>query len=78
LTLKVDILRNLLICPGLRVFSGGDDCKLKCFDVNSGSRCAFVVKEHTMGVTSILSDDKNEFRLYSGSYDEKLHFWDTR
>jgi hypothetical protein len=31
-----------------------------------------------MGVTSLLSDARNEFRLYSGSYDENLHFWDTR
>ena len=31
-----------------------------------------------MGVTSLLSDVQNEFRLYSGSYDENLHFWDTR
>ena len=60
------------------MFSGGDDCKLKCFDVTSGPRCAFVIKEHTMGVTSILSDARNEFRLFSGSYDEKLNIWDTR
>jgi hypothetical protein len=38
----------------------------------------FVIKEHSMGVTSLLSDARNEFRLYSGSYDESLHFWDTR
>ena len=31
-----------------------------------------------MGVTSILSDARNEFRLFSGSYDEKLNIWDTR
>jgi WD40 repeat protein len=38
----------------------------------------FVIKEHSMGVTSLLSDARNEFRLFSGSYDENLHFWDTR
>jgi WD40 repeat protein len=59
------------------VFSGGDDCKLKCHDLRAGSP-AFVIKEHTMGVTSLLSDARQEFRLFSGSYDENLHFWDTR
>lgn len=65
----------------LVVFSGGDDCKLKCFDVHRTSSIAcpvFVSKEHMMGVTSLLSDARNEFRLYSGSYDENLNFWDTR
>ena len=65
----------------LRVFSGGDDCKLKAFDVDRSSLAAspvFVIKEHSMGVTSLLSDARIEFRLYSGSYDENLNFWDTR
>jgi WD40 repeat protein len=63
---------------GVQVFSGSDDCKLKCFDIDRTDYPVFVIKEHSMGVTSILSDVRNEFRLYSGSYDENLHFWDTR
>ena len=72
-------VKDKLKFEGPRVYSGSDDCKLKCFAVDGGgSRPAFVIKEHTMGVTSLLSDVQNEFRLYSGSYDENLHFWDTR
>ena len=42
-------------------------------------RCIAIPRRHfSAGVTSLLSDVYREHVLYSGSYDENLHIWDTR
>ena len=48
--------------------------------------CSFIVhscvssirRPFSAGVTSLLSDVYREHKLYSGSYDENMHSWDTR
>jgi len=35
-------------------------------------------KSHNMGVTAIISDRCKENQVITGSYDEKLRFWDER
>ncbi|XP_040570100.1 diphthine methyltransferase [Lepeophtheirus salmonis] len=59
------------------IFSGGDDLKLKGYDLRTGTH-TFVCKEHSAGVTSLLSHPNDEYKLFSGSYDEKLREWDIR
>ena len=61
------------------IYSGGDDCKLKIWDLRSCNSGLVIGKNcHDAGVTSLLSDQYNEYQLYSGSYDEKLRLWDKR
>ncbi|KAK9508792.1 hypothetical protein O3M35_006263 [Rhynocoris fuscipes] len=58
-------------------FSGGDDCKLHCFDIRVG-RTTISNTTHTAGVTSMQMSPKQENTLVSGSYDEKILLWDIR
>ncbi len=49
------------------IFSGGDDSKLKVHDIRTdGTSAVFVSKEHTAGVTSLLSNVGKEHELFSG------------
>uniref|UniRef100_A0A0K8SH93 methylated diphthine methylhydrolase n=1 Tax=Lygus hesperus TaxID=30085 RepID=A0A0K8SH93_LYGHE len=60
-------------------YSGGDDCKLKVHDTRVDLKTAVrTSNEHTAGVTSIQSNWLQEHSLITGSYDERLLFWDTR
>ncbi|KAF6199386.1 hypothetical protein GE061_007412 [Apolygus lucorum] len=60
-------------------YSGGDDCKLKVHDTRVDLETAVrSSNEHRAGVTSIQSNWLQEHSLVTGSYDERILFWDTR
>ena len=61
-------------------YSGGDDCKLNCYDirVSESSAVRSNKSSHSMGVTSMICDQRRENILITGSYDEHVRVWDVR
>ncbi|OWZ80747.1 WD40 repeat domain 85 [Cryptococcus neoformans Bt85] len=60
------------------VWSGGDDCKLKRWDLREPGRPTFVNKNFEAGVTTITPSPHTPNLLAVGSYDENLRFFDAR
>ncbi|WWD16638.1 hypothetical protein CI109_101068 [Kwoniella shandongensis] len=60
------------------VWSGGDDCKLKRWDLRETSRPTLVNKNFEAGVTTITPSPHTEHLLAVGSYDESLRIFDAR
>ncbi|WVQ78764.1 hypothetical protein IAT38_000855 [Cryptococcus sp. DSM 104549] len=60
------------------VWSGGDDCKLKRWDLRDTSMPTFVNKNFDAGVTTITPSPYTPHLLAVGSYDESLRLFDTR
>jgi WD40 repeat protein len=59
------------------VVTGSDDRSFRLFDVNCGTQI-FSSKFHESGVTWLEFERDREFSLITGSYDERMAFWDTR
>jgi diphthamide biosynthesis protein 7 len=60
------------------VLSGGDDAKLKLWDVRSTTRPMQVLQHFEAGVTCISTNPKNFNICAVGSYDETLALYDVR
>ena len=61
-------------------YSGGDDCKLNCYDLrsNDSSPVRSNKSSHSMGVTSMVASARSSNVLVTGSYDEHVRMWDVR
>ena len=60
------------------VYSGGDDCVFKLHDLRQEHSVRSNSRSHSMGVTSMLADLRDQNKLWTGSYDEQLRLWDVR
>nr|XP_018909587.1 PREDICTED: diphthine methyltransferase homolog [Bemisia tabaci] len=66
-------------CDSSRIYSGGDDCLFKIFDVRcTDYKAQLTCKTHGAGVTSLHCNPISNQYLASGSYDELLRVWDVR
>jgi diphthamide biosynthesis protein 7 len=60
------------------IYSGGDDCVLKAWDLRVSGGSPIFTKRHDMGVTTVQSHPLREYTLATGSYDEVVSIWDKR
>lgn len=60
------------------IWSGGDDLKLKRWDIRAPMAPTFVNKQFEGGVTTIVSNPHVEHMLAVGSYDSNLRIFDAR
>jgi len=61
------------------LFTGSDDCKLKCWDLRIKAGQSIMKKRFDMGgVTAIENHPEKENILFTGSYDENIYVWDQR
>jgi diphthamide biosynthesis protein 7 len=60
------------------VWSGGDDARLKGWDIRAPGRPTFSSAHHAMGVTSVAWHPHAEHAVATGSYDECIALWDDR
>ncbi|ORY29533.1 WD40-repeat-containing domain protein, partial [Naematelia encephala] len=60
------------------IWSGGDDCKLKRWDLRSTSFPTLVNKSFEAGVTTITPSPHTPYLLAVGSYDAQLRIFDSR
>ncbi|XP_066597350.1 diphthine methyltransferase isoform X2 [Prorops nasuta] len=60
------------------IYTGGDDCYFKGFDIRAEKSSAIFSKIFDAGVVSIHSNPSHEHLLALGSYDEHLYLYDTR
>ncbi|KAA0202891.1 hypothetical protein HAZT_HAZT002370 [Hyalella azteca] len=60
------------------VYSGGDDSKLRGYDLRIGLESPYFCKSHDGGVTSFHANELREHQVASGSYDEVVRLWDAR
>ncbi|XP_005105145.1 diphthine methyltransferase [Aplysia californica] len=60
------------------LYSGGDDCRLKRWDLRDTTQPTFTSRRHQMGVCSIQSHPFKDYIFATGSYDEELIIWDDR
>ncbi|KAJ3301987.1 hypothetical protein HDV03_005520 [Kappamyces sp. JEL0829] len=60
-----------------RLYSGGDDCKLKVWDTRTAGS-VLVNKMHDAGVTTISRRPGDDYTIATGSYDEQVRLWDVR
>jgi diphthine methyl ester acylhydrolase len=60
------------------VYSGADDNLMKIWDIRNYQQAIHINRKHTMGICSIVSDDRNDQQFFTGSFDEYLRLWDKR
>lgn len=60
------------------LLTGGDDCKLKAFDLRTGATPTWVSSAHSEGVCSAQWHAELEHTFATGSYDGTVALWDAR
>mmetsp|Transcript_7489 Transcript_7489/g.14209 ORF Transcript_7489/g.14209 Transcript_7489/m.14209 type:complete len:489 (+) Transcript_7489:130-1596(+) len=60
------------------VLSGGDDCKMKLWDMRTCHKPMHVQDDFEAGVTAVSYHPRLEHIFAVGSYDEKIRIWDMR
>lgn len=63
---------------GTKIYSGGTDCKARCWDLEGGDTATSIqVAQHGAGITKMSWIEEMK-ALLTGSWDKSLKYWDTR